>query len=112
MTAAYILTVVLLSPADKGLDCIVCNVRTYIATSTKLVCHICTQQRCSTEKDEHVNWVKTNPWTLKSPSAERGDIPRGSYTEGHSVYHLFMSELQDVCTHIAATDHTQRNCHG
>ena len=80
MTAAYILTVVLLSPADKGLDCIVCNARTYIATSTKLVCHIRTQQRCSTEKDEHVNWVRTNPWTLKNPSAERRDMPRRSYT--------------------------------
>ena len=55
MTAAYVLTVVLLSPADEGLDCIVCNVRTYVATSTKLVCHIRTQQTRSTEKDEDVN---------------------------------------------------------
>ena len=37
MTAAYVLTLVLLSPADEGLDCIVHNVRMYVATSTKLV---------------------------------------------------------------------------
>ena len=37
MTAVYVLTVVLLSPSDEGLDCIVCNVRMYIATSAKLV---------------------------------------------------------------------------
>ena len=64
----------------KGLDCIVCNVRTYVATSTKLVCHIRTQQTRSTEKDEDVNWVRINLQTGKNHSAERGDMLHGSCT--------------------------------
>ena len=51
-----------------------------LATSTKLVCHIRTQQRRSTEKDEDINWVRTNLRTAKNHSAERGDTPRGSCT--------------------------------
>ena len=46
------------------------NVRTYVATSTMLVCHIRTQQTRSTE-DEDVNWVRTNLRTGKNHSAER-----------------------------------------
>ena len=56
------------------------NVRTYVATSTKLVCHIRTQQTRSTEKDEDVNWVRTNLRTGKNHSTERGDMLRGSCT--------------------------------
>ena len=29
-------------------------------------------------KNEDVNWVRTNPWTAKYPSAEMGDMPRNS----------------------------------
>ena len=78
MTAVYVLTVVLLSPADEGLDCVVCNVRTHVAM--KLVCHIRTQQTRSTEKDEDINWVRTNLRTAKNHSAESGDMLCGSCT--------------------------------
>ena len=43
------------------------------------MCHIRTQQTRSTEKDEDVNWVRTNLRTGKNHSAERGDAPRKLY---------------------------------
>ena len=45
-----------------------------------ILCHIHTQQTCSTEKDEDINWVRTNLRTGKNHSAERGDTLRGSCT--------------------------------
>ena len=45
-----------------------------------ILCHIRTQQTCSTEKDEDINWVRTNLQTGKNHSAERGDTLHGSYT--------------------------------
>ena len=44
------------------------------------MCHIRTQQTRSTEKDEDVNWVRTNLRTGKNHSAEKGDTLRGSCT--------------------------------
>ena len=73
MTAAYVLTMVLLSPADEGLDCIVCNVRTYVYSYQYEVCAIFVHSR-------DVNWVRTNLWKGKNHSAERGDTLRGSCT--------------------------------
>ena len=80
MTAAHVPTVVSRSPADEGLDCIVCLLHTYIATSTKFVCHSCTQQRRSTKKAKDFNWVRKNPQTAKNHSTEREDTPHRSST--------------------------------
>ena len=69
-TRTYIHTACLRTHVDH-------NVRTYVATSTKLVCHIRTQQTRSTEKDKDVNWVRTNVQTAKNHSTEEGDTLHG-----------------------------------
>ena len=45
-----------------------------------ILCHICTQQTRSTEKDEDINWLMTNLQTGKNHSVERGDTVHGSCT--------------------------------
>ena len=45
-----------------------------------ILCHIRTQQTRSTEKDEDINWVRTNLRTGKNHSVEREDTLHGSYT--------------------------------
>ena len=46
----------------------------------KLVCHIHTQQRCSTEKDEDVNWVRDKTTNSEESFREKEDTPHGSCT--------------------------------